>query len=228
MRPLFKILFLIVIANICAAQTKNELSPMVAKDSTKITYIDPLSTISLYIETSKNFFGKSYTTSSATGFIYQDSISQYLVTNWHVMTCRNPRDSSANNIEVLNNQGQKIKLDISDPDSLIIYFHKKKLGTWFPIKISLKNNGQRKWLEHPLGKQIDVIALKLELTNEQSDSIEIYSLKKEEYSDDMILYPSINLSIIGFPFGFSSYGRFPIWKTGQLASDFDLNYDNLP
>jgi len=47
-------------------------------------------------------------------------------------------------------------------------------------------------------------------------------------NEEIIVSPSMNVSIIGFPFGFSSYGKFPIWKTGQVASDLDIDIDQLP
>lgn len=34
--------------------------------------------------------------------------------------------------------------------------------------------------------------------------------------------------IIGFPFGMSAGECFPIWKTGHVASDPDLDMDSLP
>ena len=44
----------------------------------------------------------------------------------------------------------------------------------------------------------------------------------------MIVSPSEAVSIIGFPFGLASSGKFPIWKTGHIASDIDLNYKDKP
>ena len=36
------------------------------------------------------------------------------------------------------------------------------------------------------------------------------------------------VSIIGFPLGLTSEGAFPIWKSGHIASDPDLDYNGLP
>ena len=36
------------------------------------------------------------------------------------------------------------------------------------------------------------------------------------------------VSIIGFPAGFTGPYRFPIWKTGHIASDPDLDYAKRP
>ncbi|HRK79898.1 MAG TPA: trypsin-like peptidase domain-containing protein [Saprospiraceae bacterium] len=190
--------------------------------------IDPISCIPLYIEGVKKIYGRDEIVESATGFILEDNSKFYLITNWHVIANRNPTDSTANKIKVKNAVGNELEIDVSDPEKLLIYFHGKTLGEWIPITIDLYDKGRKKWLEHPFGKKVDVVALPINLTDEQKNKINLYSLKFDEYNDEIVKYPSINLSIIGFPFGFSSYGRFPIWKTGQLSSDFDLNFDDLP
>lgn len=38
----------------------------------------------------------------------------------------------------------------------------------------------------------------------------------------MVLSPAEPVSVIGFPFGLSSYARYPIWATGFLAQDLDF------
>lgn len=38
----------------------------------------------------------------------------------------------------------------------------------------------------------------------------------------MIVLPAESVSVIGFPFGMSSIGRFPIWATGFLAQELSL------
>ena len=49
-----------------------------------------------------------------------------------------------------------------------------------------------------------------------------------EDNTNIQLNPSDTLSIIGFPFGLKSQGLLPIWITGFLASDYDIDYDKLP
>lgn len=191
-------------------------------------YIDPLSIISIYLETEKNINGKNTKITRATGFILKEKSKHYLITNWHVVTNRSRIDSSAKIITIKNEIGNDVKINIADPEKLITHFHGIKLGTWHPITIDLYENGKKKWIEHPLGSKVDVIAIPLNLTKHQQDSVQLYAIEYEKYNDDIILYPSINLSIIGFPRGLASYGKFPIWKTGQLATDYDINVDNLP
>jgi hypothetical protein len=231
MNNVIKILILNLISFSLSGQIISDYNPLKTISSSvedSIIVIDPISGIPIYIEQVKNIFGKDEIVGSATGFILEEKSKYYLITNWHVITNRIPADSTANKVRVKNTIGKEIEIDVSDPQKLLIYFHGKELGNWVPTTIDLYKDGKKIWLEHPLGRKVDVVALPLNLTKEQKGKINIYSLKINEFNDEIVKYPSINLSIIGFPFGFSSYGRFPIWKTGQLSSDFDLNIDNLP
>ena len=45
---------------------------------------------------------------------------------------------------------------------------------------------------------------------------------------DVIAQPAMPVSIIGFPYGLATAGAWPIWKTGHIASDPDLDYDGRP
>lgn len=211
-------------------QVINDFNPpaKITKPLIDTIEIDPLSSVSIYLEGIKKLYGRDQVTGSATGFILEENSKYYLITNWHVITNRNPADSTANLVKVKNKDGTESRIDIADPEKIRVYFHGKELGTWIPTALNLYEEGKKKWLEHPLGRRIDVVALPLNFTKDQKDEISLYSINFEDYNDDIVKYPSINLSIIGFPLGFSSFGRFPIWKTGQLASDFDLNFDNLP
>jgi hypothetical protein len=38
----------------------------------------------------------------------------------------------------------------------------------------------------------------------------------------------MTVSIIGYPYGLATAHAWPIWKTGHIASDIDLDYDGRP
>lgn len=59
-------------------------------------------------------------------------------------------------------------------------------------------------------------------------SIKVYPLDLNLANTDMIPEPAMPISIIGYPAGIRTGTGFPIWKTGHIASDPDLNYDNKP
>jgi hypothetical protein len=135
-----------------------------------------------------------------------------LITNRHVVTGRH-QDTR----ECLHSQG-------GIPDNIVIHFHKQgpRLGEWLPIKLPLfRPNGSPFWFEHPrLGAAADVVALNL---NWGSDVRKLpYYMKTDLDRANMLVGPAETVSVIGFPFGLSSAGKYPVWATGFLAQELSL------
>ena len=171
--------------------------------------IDEFSVKSLYLETYLNErkFGV------ATGFVVNKENSYYLITNWHVVTCRNP----------LN--GQPLVAGISDPNILKTWFHGQQLGEWLRKDISIiDDTGNKLWFEHGRGREVDVVAIPFNATTD----IKIYAMNLALADLDLMIYPSEPVSIIGFPEGITSQGKLPIWKTGHIASDIDIDWGGKP
>jgi hypothetical protein len=76
-------------------------------------------------------------------------------------------------------------------------------------------------VEHPvLGGKADVVALNL---NWGSDVFKMpYYTSMDLDRLGMIIRPAETVSVIGFPFGLSSTGKFPIWATGFMAQELSL------
>ncbi|MBU1018266.1 serine protease [Patescibacteria group bacterium] len=180
-------------------------------DSKKI--IDPLSVVSLLLETSA--LGKPL--GRATGFVVKKEGRPYLITNWHVVTGRNS--------ETL----QPLSPTAALPDQITIAFHEKdKLGSWILTRQSLANkSGKPIWIEHERKYEIDVVAIPLEPLG-LSDKMVFYDLDLTLSETDMIPQCAMPVSIIGFPLGLTTAGVLPIWKTGHIASDHDLDHDSRP
>lgn len=173
-------------------------------------FVDPLSGCSLKIDAIAN----SQHLGSATGFIITRRDRHFLVTNWHVVTGRHPD----------TNQARHQSLAV--PDSLNIWFHASTgLGNWVSCNYRLYDDaGRTQWWEHPSGRAVDVVLIPLE----KLDSVVYYGMPLELADTDMIPTPAMPVSIIGFPLGLSTGGLWPIWKTGHIASDPDINYDGRP
>src|ERR1700722_140664 len=110
------------------------------------------------------------------------------------------------------------------PDNIIIHFHKNtaEIGEWKTIILPLyKPDGSQWWIEHPrFGAAVDVVALNLHWGDDVRKLP--YYLKTKHDRIDMAIGPAETVSVIGFPFGLSSSGRFPIWATGFLAQELGL------
>ena len=173
--------------------------------------IDDFSVKPLYLETYRG----EQKAGVATGFVVEKNDSYYLITNWHVVTCRNP----------YNNNRPLSTTRVVDPNILRVWFHGLNLGDWVHKEFDLINDsGDNLWFEHERGEEIDVVAVPVEI----SDDIKIYDMDLTLADFDLMIYPSEAVSIIGFPMGLTSGGKLPIWKTGHVASDIDIDWDGKP
>lgn len=173
----------------------------------RLQRVDPLSGSSLRIEP----FFQEQPLANATGFTIRVGEKYYLITNWHVVTGRDA-DTGA----CLDNKHAAI------PDRLNVSFHRRgALGEWITVSIPLfTEEGERRWIEHPLGAQIDVVAIPLDLP----DQVVVYELDLGLALTDMIVTPAMPVSVIGFPLGLRAGENWPIWKTGHVASDPDIDF----
>lgn len=166
---------------------------------------------SLYIEM---YFGGTLL-SSGTAFLVANDQSSHcaLITNRHNVTGRHQETG-----ECLDRK------HCATPDNIHIYFHKPPLdlGEWHCVKLPLyKGDGTPWWIEHPrFGELADVVALNLSWGSDVQKLP--YYLKTDLDRAKLVVRPAEAISVIGFPFGLSSTGRFPIWATGFLAQELGM------
>jgi V8-like Glu-specific endopeptidase len=177
--------------------------------------IELLSLKSLFIE----MFFNEQKLSSGTAFLVANDRESHcaLVTNRHNVTGRNQE----------NNECMSASCAI--PNFIVIHFHKKDaFGEWLKVKLPLyRDDGTPFWIEDPvLGAKADVIALNLKWG---SDITKIpYYIKTNLDRDNLYVGPSDTVNVIGFPFGISSFGKFPVWATGFMAQELLLITDDKP
>lgn len=170
--------------------------------------IDPLSTVPLHIQLLDE---EDTHIANATGFVVSASEEPYLITNWHVITGRNPVTGALSLSAV--------------PSKMRIWHHSVDgLGTWHSRDEPLHREGSARWLEHPSGSDVDVVALPLANLNRT----DLFPMDLSLTDSDLRVMPSELLSVIGFPFGHAAGGKLPIWKTGHVASDVEIDYDGRP
>jgi len=71
---------------------------------------------------------------------------------------------------------------------------------------------------------VDVI--ELPLTDTQG--VKIFPVNYNNTPDSILITPTERVFIPGFPVGLTSYPSFPIWKSGLLASEPDIDQENKP
>jgi hypothetical protein len=178
----------------------------------KQVVINPLSVVPLSLD----MLASNHQLASATGFLVSYEGDHYLITNWHVVAGKNAETG-----EIMASDGT------TTPDAVGVWYHSADgLGIWKSRVEALYDPDTQapKWIEHPAGRQVDVVALPVS----DDASLFFYPLDLSLAETDMLISPSEPVSIIGFPLGQSAAGKFPIWKTGHVASDIDLDYQNKP
>jgi hypothetical protein len=110
-------------------------------------------------------------------------------------------------------------------DIKITHNRKGLLGQWVQRTEPLFKDGNPRWVEHPiLGAYADFIALPLS----QLTDVELYPYDPLNTGPEIKVGPADSVSVIGFPFGLTAGGSFGVWATGFLASEPDINFNNLP
>lgn len=151
----------------------------------------------------------------ATGFVVEKNNKYYLVTNRHVvLACAQDKNPSNVGGWICAN-----KLGI---------FHNKlnHLGEWiWVIEDLMDEHNTRRWVEHPtLGGAADLVALPLKHT----EDVKFYPLDTELSKTDIVVGPADPVSVVGFPYGLAEQGGLPVWKTGTVASDLDIDFGGKP
>jgi len=112
-------------------------------------------------------------------------------------------------------------------DIVIVHNRKAQLGQreWVPRTEPLYVNGTPRWVEHPtLGARADFVALQLTDLND----VELLPYDPTNLGPAILVGPADSVSVIGFPFGMTAGGAFGVWATGFLASEPEVDFNNLP
>lgn len=181
----------------------------------RIVQIDDYSKASYYVEPHFN----DTKLSSATCFFLRNEGDIFLITNWHVVTGKNP------------NTGMCLRSDGAIPNNLVIslFDEKSEYAKWIEYRVELYDaNGDKIWHEHPSYKEkIDAVAIKI---NIPSDNYLVFPVNEleEPFNETTVANVSDDVFVLGFPFGIKAGGNLPIWKRASLASEPDVNMDDLP
>jgi hypothetical protein len=183
-----------------------------------------------------------------TAFIYLHKEKPYLVTNWHNITGRDPSSlKSKHSQSAIPNrlyiQIPSVNLDL---ESFSIQWIKHEVKIYAdqgdcPVHAT--------WYEHPRhSHDVDVVVIPLdrdEVFDIRKSMLYIQSSDSKQGSVDIktaicaandpdlnlkqvMLRPSLDVFVLGFPRGMTGGANFPVWKRGSIASEPDIDIDGLP
>lgn len=151
---------------------------------------------------------------SATGFFYRNEDQWFLVTNWHVLSGRDPATSQPR-----HHAG-------AVPDACRFYsasLNERGLS-WSHVTYELGDpqSGTATWLEHPLeGQQVDIAALQIEPAHRGISK----DLNDSGGNDpEMFIDLGAELFLPGYPLGLSAAGYMSLWKRASLASSLEFGH----
>ena len=156
--------------------------------------------------------------SQGTGFYYglQDSAQGtilFLVTNYHVLTGCSPKETKP-----------------PKGDNIIFYLHKgaDNLGDVKQIRFPLfTKDGKPIWLSSAEFPHADVAVIPL-VSSLYSDA-KVFGISEDWTGSDIKVRPTSTITLIGYPYGYYDKRNWlPIWKTGSIASEPDVDFEGEP
>ncbi|WP_205849078.1 trypsin-like peptidase domain-containing protein [Natronospirillum operosum] len=160
---------------------------------------------------------------TAFAYLYEDKTC--LITNWHNVSGRN-----SETLKVINKEA-------AIPNKLILHYPidmdedkstpgaPARIIVWNSFELNLYEDGEPIWYEHPIHRnKVDAVAIpfSLEASNLKPANAEELDL------ESIILRPSLDVYVLGYPRGMTGGAKLPIWKRGSIASEPDFDLDNLP
>ena len=161
------------------------------------------------------------TIGTATGFTYEIDNKLFLITNWHVVTGRDPfgqpRPDTASDIfpNILKLTVLSKRKDPQNPELSVMQRHRN-------VPFPLYDNSQPLWYEHPsLGSNCDAVALPI---SKQFSEFSAHPPVNTIDQTRIPIMPGGVAFVIGFPQGISISIGLPVWKAGYIASEpeFDI------
>lgn len=151
---------------------------------------------------------------SGTGFVVVGENGPVLVTNRHNVTGRNQES------------GVPLSATGGVPNIIsITHSRLNRPGEWVVRKEALYIDDKPAWTEHPtLKEKADIVALPLT----QLEDVHLFPYDLNGLGPNIFLGPADAVSVIGFPFGMTAGGSYAVWATGFIASEPDLNFNDLP
>ena len=158
------------------------------------------------------------TISQGTGFYYglQDSSHGtvlFLVTNYHVLTGYPPE-----------------KTKPPKGDNIIFYLHKdaENPGNVKQIRFPLfTKNDKPIWLSSKEFPHADVVVIPM-VASLIGDA-KVFGISKDWTGGNIKIRPTSTITLIGYPYGYYDKKNWlPIWKTGSIASEPDVDFEGKP
>jgi hypothetical protein len=174
----------------------------IQRDNHAVTTIDVYSLSTVPVE--QYFNGTSLGT--ATAFIWERKEAFYLITNWHVVTCRD------------HTEGKHLHTHAGEPNTLRALLNPREQRFGKHVRdLPIRDPANKpRWLIHPYHK-VDVVAIPLQPPDQEIRFLPINKLGQ----DPLDIQIGMDVFVLGYPFG-APPPSLPVWKRGSIASEPEL------
>lgn len=160
--------------------------------------------------------------SNATGFLISGKSGPLLVTNYHVLTGKNPftreyihpNRISPDRLRIVLRHPGKLSWD----EDTIVPLFRDGVEQFVTSREVDRGDGIKSYLD------VAILPFKVDQTKYELDYIDLDGWENKT----VVMTPMQDVAIVGFPFGLSSNGALPIWKSGQIASEPSLSFQGYP
>ncbi len=211
MKPILKVLLFLTAVNFLFIPK----SFAQARDST----VDMASRISCYVQ----IYTGNKRLGNATGFFFTTGHKLYFITNNHVV-------GGKFFVEEYKRLTRHNPPQDSIPDKLSIRVYGKALNDTINIDLPIRANGRPTYLTFQnsvtTDDLMDIVAIPVSQNLISPDRIDVIYLSPQDVQPGLLLAPSTDLFIVGFPFDFARYNVYPLWKRATIASEATLVNSN--
>lgn len=152
--------------------------------------------------------GSSSELGTATSFVWKRNGQHYLITNWHVATCRNAQTG-----DNLHNHG-------GHPNVFGLLINSSAQQVQKVIRhLNIRDeHGAPLWFVHPThNRNVDVVAIPMPEPDAEVAYYPINLMNFANLRSDI----GMDVFILGYPFDIE-FPAYPVWKRGSIASEPDL------
>lgn len=164
---------------------------------------------------------------TGTAFLYEFEAKNYLVTNWHNVTGKNPHDFSClskSSVALPHRMKACVPFESDAGNG-------KRQFDWRETTLNLyeddDNNFPKKscWYVHPeYDHKVDVVVLECDTEGWAAIPANSGILKLNK----LAVQVGMEAFVLGYPIGISGGGGFPLWKRASVASEPDFDMNQLP
>jgi hypothetical protein len=159
-------------------------------------------------------------TATSTGFIWQRGGASFLITNWHNVTGLNSITGAQLSSFTPSHLEITFKYPAEERDGQILLAETTR-------RVSLYDDAERPiWVEHPSRNCVDGVAVPIDACLD--GPIAPFALSSVDFEHRWIPDIGSDCFIVGYPEGLIGSHRTPIWKRGSIATEPNLDHNDLP